>query len=111
MQFCALPLHLPTNIHKHTPQSTTYTYTIIIHLKSPFVELLTQLYRVLRHQSAHICLQGVSDESICHKNPLCPFEALVKAVKLLSPINQGEYHNIVYKLSSLSNVAEHVNLI
>lgn len=34
-----------------------------------------------------------------------------KATQLLSPINQVETHNAVYKLSSLSKVAEHVNLL
>lgn len=97
--------------HRYTPQWTTHMHSHNTPLKSPFVELLPQLYWVLRHLSAHIYSQRISDESICHKNPVCPFEACVRVVKLLSPINQGEYNNIVYKLSSLSNVAEHVNLI
>lgn len=32
-------------------------------------------------------------------------------MQLLSPINQAESHNAVYKLSSLSNVAEQANLL
>lgn len=84
--------HVHTSTHHKQPQ----THTIIIPLKSPCVERLPYFYRVLRQQKTRICLRGVSDESLGHENPWCPFEALVKAVKLLSPINQGEYHNIVY---------------
>lgn len=97
MQLCALPLHLPTNIrmcaHKHTAQSTTHIH----YHNTPEVTLCRTTPSALLSIEATKCQHLlVSDVIICHKNPWCPFEALVKAVKLLSPINQEEYHNIVY---------------
>lgn len=69
-----------THVRTQTQHSRDATAALLGRLPSTLLSI--------KAPECHICLQRVSDESICHNNPCCPFEALVKAVKLLSPISQ-----------------------
>lgn len=73
-----------TLTYKHTCVCAQAHTTIIIPLKSPFCRTTpSALLSIEATKCPHLPARrgGKRDESICHNNPSCPFEALVKAVK------------------------------